>query len=568
MTGPLEAALLQDAVQALVDRHASLRAGFWHAGLSRPVQVIVSRAAVPWRLIDLSMLDEAGQAAEVARLIAADRVERFDVASPPLLRFALIRLAADRHRLLLSNHHLLMDGWSAPVLVRELLTLYGRHGEAAVLPRVTPYRDYLGWLLGQDRAAARAAWRAALSGVEEATRLAPPARDRGAVAPEQLELSLGGELSAGLAGLSRQQALTLNTLVQVGFGVLLGRLTGRSDVVFGVTVSGRPAELPGVENMVGLFINTLPLRLRLPPQQRLIDLLRQTQQQQSELMAHQHLGLSELQQLAGVGELFDTLVVFENYPVDRAGLAAAAGSRLRLGAVRGHDATHYPLSLVVRPGAELRLRLDYRAELFERGSVVALAGRLVRLLAAAVAGPERALGGLEILAADERHTLLALWNATARAVPQATLPELLAAQAVRTPDAVAVVFGERRLSYAALQAHANRLAHHLRRLGVGPETVVGLCVERSVEMVIGLVGILNAGAAYLPLDPDYPPERLCVMLADAGAAVLVTQAALQERLERAFGGAAGAAGCRLAADRAAARHGAGVRPRPAGIRPT
>ena len=226
-------------------------------------------------------------------------------------------------------------------------------------------------------------------------------------------------------------------------------------------------------------------------------------------MAHGQLGLSEIQRLAGIGELFDTLLVFENYPVDHAGLAREAAG-LRLGRVGGHDATHYPLSLLVRPGEELQLRLDYRPDLFDRGSVVALGDRLLRLLAGAVAAPDRSLGLLDVLSDAERTTILSEWNATARPVAAATLPELFAAQAARSPDAVAVICGERRLCYAELEAHANQLAHHLRGLGVGPETVVGLCVERSPEMVIGLLGILKAGGS-LPAARSVVPGGAAVV---------------------------------------------------------
>ena len=202
-------------------------------------------------------------------------------AGAPLIRFALIRLAADRHRLVLTNHHIVMDGWSMPVLVRELLTLYAHRGDAAVLPRVTPYRDYLAWMAGQDRAAARAAWREALAGLEEATRLAPHDPGRAPVAPEQMRLALSATLTTALTAQARRHGLTLNTLIQAAWAILLGRLTGREDVVFGVTVAGRPPEIAGIESMVGLFINTLPLRVQLPPGTALLELLRQVQNDQS-----------------------------------------------------------------------------------------------------------------------------------------------------------------------------------------------------------------------------------------------------------------------------------------------
>ncbi len=527
LDGPLDERVLQAAAQGVLQRHASLRAAFQTEGLSRPVQVIVPAAEARWRSIDLSDLDRSQREERLACILAEDRAARFDLAVPPLVRFALIRLGAQEHRLVITNHHILMDGWSMPVLVHELLTLYAQKGDA--LPRVTPYRDYLAWLAAQDRAAAVAAWQEALAGLEEGTRLAPQDRARAPLVPEQIVRELSDALTAALTQQARRQGLTLNTYIQAAWAILLGRLSGRDDVVFGVTVAGRPPEIAGIESMVGLFINTLPLRVKLPPGQPLNALLRAVQESQSRLMAHPHLGLAEIQGLAGVGELFDTLVVFENYPVDRGGLAEEPGG-LRLSQVSGHDATHYPAMLIGMPGKRLRLRLDYRADLFDEATAHAMVERLVRLLEAAVAEPERPLGRLEILTPEERDTILRQWNDTARSIPSATLPELFGAQAARTPDATAVVFGDERLSYRALDARANQLAHHLRGLGVGPEVVVGLCVERSLEMMVGLLGILKAGGAYLPLDPDYPAERLAFMLEDARAPVLVTQSALVERL--------------------------------------
>src|SRR5262249_1200114 len=403
---------------------------------------------------------------------------------------ALVRLGEQEHRLVLTNHHLVTDGWSIPVLVQELLALYRSKEDASALTRVTPYRDYLAWIAAQDRAAAVAAWREALSGLQEGTLLAPPDHGRAPVVPEQHTLALSEKLTLALTDAARRQGVTLNTLVQVAWAILLGRLTNRSDVVFGITVAGRPPEIAGFERMVGLFINTVPLRIALPPAKPLAVLLREVQESQSRLMAHQHLGLAEIQSLAGLGELFDSLVVFENYPIDLNNRAVAGDDGgVRLTEIGGHDATHYPLSLIAVPGERLQLRLGYRPDLFERASVEALAGRLIRLLEAAVDAPERPIGGLDILERSERGTILGAWNATTHALPfaaaaSATLPQLFAAQAARTPDAVALVFGDERLSYRELDLRANRLAHHLRALGVGPEVVVGLCLERSLELVV------------------------------------------------------------------------------------
>ena len=273
-------------------------------------------------------------------------------------------------------------------------------------------------------------------------------------------------------------------------------------------------------------------------------------------MAHQHLGLAEIQGLVGLGELFDTLVVFENYPVDRAALAKASNG-LHATPIAGHDASHYPLSLAAVPGERLRLRLEYRPDLFDRESAEALGERLIRLLeTAASRSPIVRSAGSTFLTPRSGRRCCATGTTPRGRCRLRRLPELFAAQAARSPEAVAVVFGEQRLSYAALDARANQLAHHLRGLGVGPEVVVGLCVERSLEMLVGLLGILKAGGAYLPLDPSYPPARLAFMLEDARAPVLLTQAALRERIPE-HRGPHRRARCRLARHRAAAGNGPG-----------
>ena len=529
LEGPLDAQALQAAAEALLRRHTSLRACFHHQALSQPVQVILPEAALPWRIIDLCAFEAPAQEEHLAQLLAQERALRFELGCAPLLRFSLIRLAADRHRLLLSNHHLLMDGWSLPVLVRELFVLYGQEGQSAALPRVTPYRDYLGWIAGQDRQAAQAAWQSALAGLEEPTRLAPAEPGAAPALPEEIIVELPEALTEALSRQARSHSLTLNTILQGAWAILLGRLTGRDDVVFGTTVAGRPPEIAGIQTMVGLFINTLPVRVRLRPTEPLSELLTRLQDSQSQLIAHQHLGLAEIQRLMGLGELFDTLVVFENYPLDRSALAQPVAG-LELTSVEGHDATHYPLSLMAAPAERLSLRLQYRTDLFERSTVEAIGRRLVGLLEAVVADPNQPIGRIDILAPEERRQILFEWNATACDLPQVTLPALLEAQVERSPEAIALVFEESTLSYAELNAQANRLAHLLIGRGIGPENLVALALPRSIEMIVGLLGILKAGAAYLPLDPEYPVERLSYMLQDAQPACVLTTAQISERL--------------------------------------
>ena len=461
--GPLQSDVLQAAAEALVQRHASLRAAFWHDHLSRPVQVIVPAVRVPWRSIDLSLLDEAAREQRLTQILAEDCAERFDLAAPPLVRFTVIRLGADHYRLLFTHHHILMDGWSVPVLVQELLTLYARRGDGGALPRVTPYRDYLAWIAAQDRGAAVAAWSAALSGLEEPTLVAAHDRGQAAMLPERIMMTLGEPLTSVLSQQARARGLTLNTYIQGAWAMLLGRLTGRDDVVFGDHGCGAAAgDCRHREHGGSVHQHAAAAGEACARQACWGFAFCELQDGQSRLMAHQHLGLAEIQGLVGLGELFDTLVVFENYPIDAAHLTNA-GEELHFTPITGHDASHYPLSLAAVPGERLRLRLEYRPDLFDRESVEALGARLIRLLEASVAQPDCAIGRLDILDAAERQTLLCDWNDTARAIPVASLPELFSAQAARSPEAVAAVLGEQRLSYAALDARANQLAHHLRR---------------------------------------------------------------------------------------------------------
>ncbi|MGE6738304.1 condensation domain-containing protein, partial [Streptomyces sp. NPDC059900] len=316
LDGPLDAARLRGAWQEVLGRHPILRASF-HQGASdeAAVQVIADAVTLPWRAADVSGLPEAQARAEIDRLCAAEMAERFDLTRAPLLRVLLIRLGERRHRMVVTTHHVVVDGWSLPVLFDELSALYeAAAGERrAALPPATSYREYLAWLGRQDRPAARAAWQVELAGADEPSRVAPD-RSAAPARPIPLEFECSAELTRDLTELARTHGLTMNTIVQGAWALLLARLIGRDDVVFGSTVAGRPADVPGADTSVGLFINTLPVRARLDPAQPALDLLADLQRRQVALMGHQHLGLAEIRQLTGSGAEFDTLVVYENYP--------------------------------------------------------------------------------------------------------------------------------------------------------------------------------------------------------------------------------------------------------------
>ena len=510
--GRLDAALLRASAQALLDRHANLRAGFRYTKSGQAVQVIPAAVTVPWQELDLSGLPTAERDAELERVTEADRVQRFDVAKPPLLRATLIRLSATEHRFLLSNHHILADGWSMSVLVRELFASYNNKGSAAGLPRVTPYRDYLAWLGRQDKAAGLAAWRTALAGFDEPTRVAPVNPDRVPVMPGSAIVELPAEVTARLSAWARANGLTLNTVVQGCWAILLGVLTGRQDVAFGATNSGRPPEIPGIETMVGLFINTVPVRLQLRPGDSLLTALTRLQDQQSALIPHQHLGLAEVQGLAGVGELFDTVLVFENYPLDASGLdAPAEGLAVRFAA--GRDASHYPLNLRVSPGERLQLRLEYGPDLFSAAAAAQIVNRVVGLMATVVAEPDRLLGRIDVLDPSERRQLLVEWNDSAR---DGGFEGVVERVRRCSADSVAVVDDAGSVTYGALVRRASLISR-----AVEPGSLVAVLSDRSARFVAAVLGVLGAGGAYVPFDPNAPVARLSSLLADSGARLLL-----------------------------------------------
>ncbi|MEU5365834.1 amino acid adenylation domain-containing protein [Streptomyces sp. NPDC005925] len=518
--GGLDTPRLREAAAGLLQRHANLRAGFRQQGLDRPVQVVRRGVELPWRDVDLSGLSAGEREAELATFMAADRTHRFEVERPPLFRFTLIDLGDNRCRFVLTTHHLLLDGWSAPLVMRDLFVLYA----GGDLPAPTPYREYLSWLGRQDRRSALTAWQHALEGVSEPTLIAPEDDGRRASVPERLMVFVPEELTTALNAAVRRSGVTLNTVVQAVWGVLLGRLTGRSDVVFGGTVSGRPAEIDGVESMVGLFINTLPVRVDVRDGDTWTDLLDRLQGRQIDLMSHQYLGLPDILRAQGLDKLFDTITVTENYPMDTGSLGRPTDGQ-RITGLEARDANHYPISLTVVPNRELMLKFEYQGDLFRRADVEVWMDGLIGLIDQFAADPGRPVADAEVFSAEERRRVLVEWNATGGERPR-TLPELFAERVAAAPGDPAVLFEDVTLSYAELDGRANRLAHVLAEAGVGPEQFVALALPRSAELAVAVLAVHKAGAAYLPVDPEYPAERIAYMFEDARPGVVLTTSAI------------------------------------------
>ncbi|MEU8845992.1 amino acid adenylation domain-containing protein [Streptomyces sp. NPDC048564] len=500
-------------VAGLLERYPNLRACFRHEHVERPVQVIPRAVKLPWTEADRTGRTPDGTEAELARLMAEDRGRRFDLARPPLVRATLVRHdeGAD---LLLTFHHILLDGWSLPLLAQDLEALTTGAGE---LSPAAPFKQYLVWLNGQDQVGAEAAWREALGGLARPPLLSPEEPD----GPEDtVDIELTPELTAAVTRRAAHAGVTVNTVAQTAWALVLARMTGAEDLVFGAVVSGRPHDLPGVERMVGLFINTLPVRIGLRPGEGVDELLARVQDEQLRLAPYHHVRLSEVQRAAGAGELFDTVLAFENFP-------RAEGPAPAVELVETRDATHYPVTIAVVAAERMLLRVSCR-----RGIPAPTIGaRLARALEVLTVAHGTPADRLDVLPPQERRHLLALSDGPARPLPTTPralgIPGRFAEHVTRTPDAPAVESDGEVLTYAGLDTASDALAGRLREAGVRPGDTVALPLARSASMVVAQLAVLKAGACCLPLDPDAPAGRSAALVEAADARVALTATEVQ-----------------------------------------
>ena len=426
LSGALDRHRLCDAVHAVVNRHPHLAARF-HRQFDEPVQIIPADAAPGWQYVELDKVDLVDVEEQIEQLCAAERAAVCALADEPAFRAALIRTAPDRHRLVLTNHHIVMDGWSLPILLGEIFASY--HGQR--LPAAVSYRRFVSWLADRDLDAAHAAWREVLAGFDTPTLVGPP-QGLGMGARGFASFRVPEETTRALAELARSHRTTLSTVLQGAFAQLLCWLTGQHDVVFGTAVSQRPAELVGAESMVGLLINTVPVRANMTPATTTADLLNQLQSAHNDTLEHQHLALSEIHRITGQDKLFDTLFVYENYPIDTA--MVSGDNELSISEFTGREYNHYPLTVQAQPGPELSLRVEYDTDVFDVDSIEALIERFERVLVAITADPTRRLSSIDLLDERERARLDELGNRAVLTQPAAaavSVPVLFAAQVAR-----------------------------------------------------------------------------------------------------------------------------------------
>jgi surfactin family lipopeptide synthetase C len=545
--GNLNADVLQQAWQEVVNRHSVLRTFFVWQDLKEPVQIVRQHVSLPWLSLDWRALAPDVQQQQLTEFLAADHARGFDLQHAPLMRLTLIRMDDETYHFVWSFHHLLLDGWSTPLVIKEVFTFYEglSAGRAVELGAVRPYREYIRWLRGQEMGAAEQFWREMLKGFSVPTALGIERNTEGQEGSENAQgryvehqVSLTAEATAELQRLAREQQVTLNTVVQGAWALLLSRYSGNDDVVFGATVSGRPASLAGVEEMVGLFINSLPVRVEVRRVEGVGGYLRRLQEQQVEVRQYEYSPLVEVHGWSEVPKgmpLFETLIAFENYP-----LGEALGERtsgLEVSDITNTERNSYPLALVAIPTQELTLKTIYDSRRYDAETITRMMEHLQTLLQSIINQPDAPLAQLSLLTEAERRHLLLDWNQTTAAFPLSScIHHLFEAQARRSPHALAarsaspLPSGLTSLTFAQLDERANQLAHFLLASGIGSQRVVALLLDHSCETLIAILGILKAGCAYLPLDPAHPPARMAFALAEAEAALLITTHSLHEQL--------------------------------------
>jgi non-ribosomal peptide synthetase component F len=524
---PLDRVRFGQAWQQVVQRHPMLRTCFCWEGLAQPEQSVQPQVELTLQYADWQSLPADQQQQRLQDYLQTDRQQGFDLRQAPLMRLALFQFGAADYRLIWTFHHILLDGRSFPIVLQEVFAAYAAlcQGEPLQLPEPPQYYTYIDWLQQQNWAEAEPYWRNLLAGFKQPTPLpVEPTQDMGYA---EATNALTAATTAQLIAVTKQHNLTPNTLVQSAWGLLLHRYSGSADVVFGATRACRHLPVAQSESMVGLLINTLPVRLQITPDTALLPWLKELRDQHLTIRPYEQTPLVQVQQWSEVpaGQaLFDSLVTFENYALNQA--MQSLGEAWQQREFKLFEAPGFPLALLGNLGNQLELRLLYDQQKFSAAKIAQILHHLVTLIEnlvdALVAQPNQPLGDISLLTRSERQKILLDWNDTAVEYPVLRLQDLFEMQVLKTPDAPAVIFNQQTISYAELNQRANRLAHYLQKLGVQPEVCVGICIERSFEMIVALLAIVKAGGAYVPLDPSYPADRLAHIQADAQLAAVLT----------------------------------------------
>lgn len=534
---PLNAAAFERAWKKIIARHEVLRTAFRWEGLDKPVQEVFAEVKLPFDAQDWRGSSSELCAQRLEEFLATDRRRGFALSEAPLMRVTLFRIDDDEYQFVWTFHHAILDGRSFGTVLKEVFAIYDaeKNGTELKLNEPKPFREFVEWSKRKDFSASKEFWREQLKGFRSPTPLVfekPSSEAKPAVGYGEESVTLAKETTDALRQLAEAHRLGMSGVVQGAWALLLSRYSGEEDVVFGVTRACSRSSISGAEDMVGIFINTLPLRAHVSADTPAVEWLKQLRAQQNQMREHEHTPLLEIQKWSDVssgGQLFDSILVFDHQTLNTA--LRAQGGEWEQREFRVIDQTNFPLTLFGFAERELLLKVEFDPRRFSRAGITRMLGHLRSLLEGIAKNPAERLSALPLLAAEERKQILVDWNQTQAEFPrERCIHELFQAQVSRSPDATALVFEENELTWRELDERANKVATRLQALGVGPDVLVGICAERSLEMVVGMLGILKAGGAYVPLDPTYPRERLAHVIEDSRMPVLVTQGRLVANL--------------------------------------
>jgi amino acid adenylation domain-containing protein len=537
--GNLDVNNFKAAWAKVLARHSALRTFFVWKNRDNPLQIVRKQVDLPWKELDWQHLSGQEQQEQLAKLIKSDQDQGYVLSKAPLMRLILVQLDSGRYQLIWSYHHIIIDGWSVGLVIDEVFSIYNAMQEnlEANLQHAVPFQNYVSWLKQQDLSTAEGYWRKNLQGFFDTTPInigdppdMPDAEFKGFGSQDIL---LSSAVTSGLQSITREHRITMNTVTQGAWALLLSRYSGEQDVLFGAAVAGRSGTLPGIENMVGMIIGSLPVRVQISPQASLIPWLQDIQAQQFESRSYEYSSLkniltwSEMNRSRGQ-TLFDSIQSFNNYEFDN--ILEQKRGNLEISDVSFVEGSHYPLTMLIDPGEQLRIKINFDRQRFAPSAIKRLLEQLAHLLADFAADPSRQLSAYASLSAFEEQSLLVDFNQTQAALPDRLVLQLFEDQAQISPDAVALRYQDRVLTYAQLDERANQLANHLLKRGIGAESVVALCLDRSPEVIIAILGTFKAGAAYMPIDTALPEKRVAWMLEETKAQIILSTQKFVHRL--------------------------------------
>lgn len=521
--GTLRHDLLEKSMNIIVERYDIFRTVFLHEKVKRPVQVVLKNRPFQLDVVDIQDLSESEQLERIDRFKQKDQLRGFDLSKDLLMRASVFQTGPSSYRWIWSYHHILLDGWCFGLVVQELFAIYHAllHDIPYRLEPVKPYKEYIQWLEKQDKQASLEYWTQSLAGFEGQSTFKEQRKQTNEHELGEIEWAMSKEETAALSELALQQNATLSSALQSAWSILLSRYQRSNDVLFGTVVSGRPADLAGVDRMVGLFINVIPRRIQLTDQMTFRSLLSETQQQSLAAEPHQYIPIYDIQAKAGQQQLIDHIVVFENVPAakkdEQESLLGFTVEDMNV-----YEKSNYDLNLLASPGEQLQLKLAFNQRAFDPAFVHKLKDQLTLLIKGAIKHPDQLVHILTLVTKQEKQRMLEEWNAPELEHDQLYLTKWFEHNVRKQPNAVALSAGDHTMTYAELNEQANRLARHLQKNGVGHQTVTAILAERTPELIVSLLAVLKAGATYVSIDPDYPESRIQYMLRDSGATHLLT----------------------------------------------